>query len=294
MIRPWRNRKNRSITLLTAFIFLLAVNVLPFEINPAIISSIARTPEEDSVGSWVYNKALDVFNKSKVVHYEHQGGDDVSDQVVVKGSHCDAECDCSGFVSYVLHTVTPMHYKAVKEFSTRTGHPLANTYARFFTKLSATEPQDGWIRLMSYKELRQGDLIAWEKAVNPDAPAGAKKGNTGHVMIVESPASRVEVLRKKGEPIRFVSIAVIDSSSVDHFPPEELPPLAHQSHRDGLGRGVIRLVLDDSNQVIGYWEGTYWGEGGKNITKPSYSDSVSFARLLHNVHAEHAENADQS
>jgi hypothetical protein len=280
MTRPWKNRLlrlNSNVFFFVAIFSLLALN------THALRSSIAAAPNEETVGQWVYNRALDIFNKSNLVHYEHQGGDEASEQVVFKGDYCEALCDCSGFVSYVLHAVTPMHYKSIKQFSTRTGHPLAKTYTRFFQSLSATEPKEGWIRIESYRDLRQGDLIAWEKAVN--APAGVKKkGNTGHVMIVESPASRARVLHRRGEAIRFVSIPVIDSSTVDHFPPEELPPLAHQNHRDGVGRGLIRLILDDNDRIIGYWEGTYWGEGGKNITKPSYTDSVSFARLTSNLH----------
>ena len=244
--------------------------------------------DKSTLGIIVYRKALDIFRKADVVHYEHKGGDESVEQVSFDGDHCQAQCDCSGYVSYVIKEVAPKHYEAIKDSSLRSGHPLASTYARFFAGLNPNEPQGGWLGIPSYKELRQGDLIAWQKAVNPDAIVSAKKkGNTGHVMIVESPARQVETVGEKGEAIRFVSIPVIDSSSVDHFPPEELPPKAHQQHRDGVGRGVVRLILDENEHVIGYWEGTYWGEGGKNITKPSYTSKVFFARMLHipRVHA---------
>ena len=52
------------------------------------------------------------------------------------------------------------------------------------------------------------------------------------------------------------------------------------SHRDGVGKGVVRIILDQSNRPIGYWEGTYWYEGGKEIRNPTLTESIAFARLV--------------
>jgi len=235
---------------------------------------------DGTLGAIIYRKALHIFNQAEVVHYEHHKAE-ATDQVVLSGDTCQAECDCSGFVSYVVRAVAPHHFESIESFIANGSHPLAKTFVQFFATLSPTQVQGGWIKIMSYTELRQGDLIAWEKAANANSAVQPKKGNTGHVMIVEAPATRPESMHRRDEVIRYVSVPVIDSSSVDHFPPEELPPRAHQLHRDGLGRGSIRLILNDEGQVVGYWEGTYWGEGDKKITRPSYTDSVSFARLMH-------------
>jgi hypothetical protein len=79
---------------------------------------------------------------------------------------------------------------------------------------------------------------------------------------------------------RYFDIEVIDSSSVYHFPPEYLPPKAFQKHRNGLGVGRVRIILNESNNPIGYWAGTFWGEGQKPVQKPTLSKEISFARMV--------------
>lgn len=241
-----------------------------------------------SLGNELYAKAHSIFERASEVHYKHDNSDDDDSQVVDSNSQCKALCDCSGLVSYVLQTVAPKHYDALKNSSSRSGHPLASTYERFFASLSTTELTDGWLQVANYKELRRGDLIAWKKPLPPPSPDGAsaphKKGNSGHVMIVESAPSEPQRGSANGQDFLYVNIPVIDSSSVDHFPPEQLPPQAHQAHRDGIGRGTIRLLVSESGQPVGYWEGTYWGEGNKEIKKPTYTNEIAFARAVHNRH----------
>jgi hypothetical protein len=232
----------------------------------------------------LYSNARSVFQRASEVHYQHEKGDSEDSQVVDTETQCKALCDCSGLVSYLLQTTSPKHYAAVKDFYARSGHPLASTYEKFFASLSSSQATRGWWGLASYKELRRGDLIAWKKPSPTPPPAGTaapstKKGNTGHVMIVEDVASEIQHGSANGQDFLYVNIPVIDSSSVDHFPPEQLPPKAHQNHRDGIGRGTVRLLLNDSGRPIGYWEGTYWGEGNKEIKKPSYTSDIAFARL---------------
>ncbi len=80
--------------------------------------------------------------------------------------------------------------------------------------------------------------------------------------------------------LRYVQIHVIDSSSVYHFAPEQLPPKAYKKHRNGLGLGGIRIILSESGAPIGYWEGTYWGEGEEPVKGPTLSNLVRFARMV--------------
>ncbi len=106
------------------------------------------------------------------------------------------------------------------------------------------------------------------------------RGNTGHVMVVGNRPGPVKETQVDGEHVRYVEVNVIDSSTVRHFPPELLPPLTHQAYRNGLGKGVIRLIVDNRGQVIGYWAGVYWGEGDSEITHPTYTDLIGLARLV--------------
>jgi hypothetical protein len=82
--------------------------------------------------------------------------------------------------------------------------------------------------------------------------------------------------------IRCVTIHVLDSSSVSHFGKQQLPPKAQppQQQRDGVGIGDIRLVLDRDGTPNRYWEGSYWGEGQREIKAPSKSTDIHFARLV--------------
>jgi len=235
-------------------------------------SSTNADVEPQSLSRSIYLLANQIFEGAQVVRYQHVHRP-AEEQITAKqNDSCEAVNDCSGFVSYVLEKLAPKHYEQVLECEPRYPYPKAKTYATFFQGLTPGEAKDGWLRLSDYKQLRQGDIIAWRKRVDPDE----KTKNTGHVMIVAHRPGEVVV----DQNLRYLSVPVIDSSSMDHFPPEKLPPNAHQEHRDGVGKGMIRLILDPNNQVIGYWEGTYWGEGQKEIKHPSYTDAVAFARLV--------------
>ena len=43
--------------------------------------------------------------------------------------------------------------------------------------------------------------------------------------------------------------------------------------------GNVRIILSADNAPIGYWEGTYWGEGQKQISGPTFTNLVRFARM---------------
>jgi len=232
---------------------------------------------KESIGDKIYDKAKWVFDHASNVHYHHTH-DQASEQVQVNdGGTCDSVNDCSGFVSYVLLCVAKRHYEAAEEFSGKRAHPHADAYAKFFDSLSTDTPTHGWIKVASPRDLVRGDIIAWE---NPSVEQGLSHINTGHVMFVVDPPKKLERAHVGNSMISYFPVYVIDSSSVDHFPPESLPPLAHQSHRDGVGMGVIRIVVDNQEHPIAYWEGTYWGEGDKAITKPKYADMIRFGRLV--------------
>ncbi|MGV8120481.1 MAG: hypothetical protein AB2L14_12035 [Candidatus Xenobiia bacterium LiM19] len=72
----------------------------------------------------------------------------------------------------------------------------------------------------------------------------------------------------------------MDSSSIYHFQPDITPPQAGQKNRDGLGKGFVRLVLDEGDKPVGYWEGHYSGKYSVDISGPSYSDTIAFGRLV--------------
>lgn len=232
---------------------------------------------EDSLDVRAYDFAERIFREAKVVQYQHLH-EPAKEQVQEKNGQLVCRNDCSGFISYVLDSVAPKHYRPIRERQPERGYPQAKTFAKFFHELSSDTPRDGWIGVPSYKDLRRGDIIAWEKP-----PSGnSHKGNSGHVMMVRDHPGNLERLLIDGRSLVLVSVPVLDSSSVYHFPPEELPPSAEQSHRDGVGKGDVKLVLDEQGKPVGYWEGTYWGEGQKEIRKPAFSEMIGFGRMVPN------------
>jgi len=217
-----------------------------------------------------FKKAEWMFQNVQVTHYKHNKLPAQQQWQTADGT-CGLDADCSGFVSYVLHSVAPRQYELIQQMQPDRPYPQSKTFAKFFNSLSASQPSNGWIKINKFADLRRGDVIAWEKAV----PLG-KRGNTGHVMFVVDKPGAVETIDGK----KFVSICVLDCSSVKHFAPETLPPHTHQLSRDGLGKGVVRLLLDGDDKPIGYWEGSFWGEKNRAISQPSLSDNIGFGRLV--------------
>jgi hypothetical protein len=237
-------------------------------------SDSASLVASQSLGEKALSKAQYVFDNTKQNHYAHSSGT-AEDQVVIDNGTLASDTDCSGFVSFVVKSIARKHYETVVSFAD--GHrPRAESYAEFFAGLSPSQANKGWRGVGSVTDLRQGDLIAWESPKYEEY----HKGNSGHVMIVAAQPGRITEEQIAGETRRYISVPVIDSSSVTHFPPEQLPPLAHQNRRDGVGKGNIRLVLEESNKPVGYWEGSYWGEGDKKILKPTLTEKIYFARLV--------------
>lgn len=236
-------------------------------------AAIAEAPdfnstESSSLPDRIVLDAETLLQSVTDVHYEHLHSP-ANAQVTGKVAHND----CSGFISYLLAKHAPLQYAAISSEQPQKEYPQAKTYAKFFNQLDARRA--GWQKVLNIKEVKRGDYIAWAKPVVP----GQKSGNTGHVAIVAAPPGNVCQALINDKQILYVPLKVIDSSSVDHFAPDLLPPYAGQKHRDGLGEGFVRIIIDAHNQPIGYWEGTFWNEGGKPISAPSYTPVIGFARL---------------
>jgi hypothetical protein len=238
--------------------------LLFFSVN--CLNATAQTLSDDA-----YELANKIFNSAQTVTYEHKHRPAREQIVFYDNNSCSAKTDCSGFISYVLDKVAHKHYQSIKDQEPQTPYPQAKTYAKFFSELDPNIPYKGWIGIRNVFDLKRGDIIAWEKGSAKHKHSA--HGNSGHVMMVIDPPKALDQ--------NTVSINVLDSSSVYHFKPESLPPNANQNYRDGVGKGYIRLLLDDQNKPIAYWEGVYWGEGHKSISQPSYSRIIAFGRMVH-------------
>ncbi|PZM80820.1 MAG: hypothetical protein DKT66_16375 [Candidatus Melainabacteria bacterium] len=247
------------------------------ESSSGIAQRVSTSVQTTSPAERMFERADWVFNNAERVHYGHRKVS-VNNQVKrFSNGRCEADTDCSGFVSYLLSDF-PKQYDVIRKLQPDRTYPQAKTYVQFFTSLKPDTVTGGWLKVANTDELRRGDLIAWRK---PQPADGVKrKTNTGHIAIVIAKPGPVEATEINSKTYRYKSINVIDSSSVKHFQPEILPPLSSMPHRDGIGKGMVRIILDDDNQPIGYWEGTYWYEGNKDIRKPTLTDSIVFARMV--------------
>lgn len=239
--------------------------------SSAIAPSVAsQRAERDSLSQKAYDEAESVFQQVTSTRYKHNHLIASQQVEFSDGGGCRVDANCSSFVGYILDKVARAQYDAIRQFQPNNSYPRARSYASFFNSLTDTKPTHGWLKVSRYADLQRGDLIAWEKHLDP-----GQRGNSGHVMFVVQKPEPIEVVNDK----RYVTIQVLDCSSVTHFPPEILPPKAKQTRRDGLGKGCVRLLLDEADNPIGYWEGTYSGERDCAINHASISRNIAFARL---------------
>lgn len=179
----------------------------------------------NSVADKVFQKAESLLSTVKDVHYEHLHSP-AKKQIDGKVAHND----CSGFVSYLLSKYAPAQYLSISSEQPEKSYPQAKTYAKFFSQLGSEQSEQsdrrsttsGWLKVDNFHDLKRGDFIAWAKRVEP----GQKPGNSGHIAIVAEPPGDAEEATVNEKQIRFIALKVIDSSSVDHFAPDLLPPNA--------------------------------------------------------------------
>ena len=253
--------------------------MIPLAATPQVRAEPGTSAGQE-LGQRAYEKAEWVFDHASDVHYRHFKHP-ASEQVHDEDGRVISNNDCSGFVSYIIHSVAPKHYTPIRDRQSERPYPQAKVYAHFFGSLSQDSAQDGWIKVGSFRELRRGDFIAWVKGGS--SPDHGGHGNSGHVMIVRDQPGEPYTQEIGGTKYRLVNVPVLDSSSMYHFQPEVLPPQAGQQHRDGLGKGDIKLVLDEQGKAIGYWEGSFWGEGNKEVRHPTESTAIHFGRLVSNL-----------
>jgi cell wall-associated NlpC family hydrolase len=151
-------------------------------------------------------------------------------------THIDEETgtfdvDCSGFVSYVLHRVTPEGYAEIPKEATH-NRPRAFKYYEFFASLPG-ESSNAWRLLENLRQCKRGDIIAWRfKEVVPGK-------DTGHVLIVA------------GEPESLtdgnVAVPVYDSAATPHFDDSRDVPGEAKS---GVGSGTLVFEVDGDGSPV--------------------------------------------
>jgi len=145
------------------------------------------------------------------------------------------DCDCNGFVGFVLETVAPVHYQMIPKEPNQP-RPRAFKYYDFFVSLTPDSP-GGWHRIDLLRDALPGDIIAWRfLTIEVDE-------NTGHVMIVAATATV--------DHAGVYSVRVCDSAAEAHFPFDTRDP-GNGVSPNGVGSGFLRFKVDAAGRPIAF------------------------------------------
>jgi hypothetical protein len=144
------------------------------------------------------------------------------------------DCDCNGFVGFVLDTVAPAHYHLIPK-EKHQQRPRAFKYFGFFASLTP-ESMGGWQRIDFLRDARAGDVISWR------APTIEHDENTGHVLFVAAPPTI--------DAAGIYSICVYDSADKPHF--DDTRGSGAGEFPTGVGSGIIKFNVDGAGRPTGF------------------------------------------
>ncbi len=197
-----------------------------------------------------------------------------------------ASTDCSGWLSFVLNTVSPLHQAVLQVQRERDEHnrvysegfalrehrrpwPRAFVVAQYFRSHDA--PATGFELVKSFEDLRPGDIGAYAmgRYAKPSDESRPKPRDTGHVFIVAGTPSVVDPAIKgydgrgtlSEDAAKVIAVPVIDSSATVHFDRDSrmnahgrytLPEVRPHSRAKpgGVGTGTIWFALSEEGRVL--------------------------------------------
>ncbi|MGB8221333.1 MAG: hypothetical protein WCF10_02045, partial [Polyangiales bacterium] len=194
--------------------------------------------------------------------------------------------DCSGWVSFVLNTVSPLHEAVLQ--SQRRLPDYNQVYPDGFALEEARRPwsrafvltnylradcakSTGLAPVLDFDELRSGDIGAYAmgRYAAPSNMSLSKPNDTGHTFIVMGSPSMVDPRTSdydgqgtlSAQAVKVIAVPIVDSSSVVHFDPDarkneqsqySLP--ASSPYPDakpgGIGTGTLWFALDENGRVL--------------------------------------------
>jgi autotransporter-associated beta strand protein len=197
-----------------------------------------------------------------------------------------ASTDCSGWVSFVINTVSPLHEAVLQSqrrlpeynevypdgFELKEGErpwPRAFVLTNYFR--SAHLQVTGFERVERYQDLELGDLVAYSmgRYTDPSDTSLTKPKDTGHTFIIVGAPTIVDpstagydgegTLSRRADIV--IAVPIIDSSSTPHFDPDSrknergefsLPPRSPypKAKAGGIGAGTAWFALDGKGRVL--------------------------------------------
>ena len=197
-----------------------------------------------------------------------------------------ASTDCSGWLSFVLNTVSPLHEAVLQSQRRRDEHN--HVYSEDFVLRESRRPWSrafvvtrylrsdhakatGFDPVTDFEDLQPGDIGAYAmgRYAKPSDESRPKPRDTGHVFVVVGPPTVVDPTTKgydgrgtlQEEAAKVIALPVVDSTSTLHFDPDSrkneegsysLPKFRPHTRAKagGVGTGTIWFALSEEGRVL--------------------------------------------
>jgi hypothetical protein len=197
-----------------------------------------------------------------------------------------ASTDCSGWLSFALNTVSPLHEAVLQ--SQRHRHEHNRAYSEDFMLRESRRPwarafvvtdhfrtdqatATGFEPVLSFEDLQSGDIGAYAmgRYAKPSDESRPTPTDTGHVFVVVGPPAVVDPATEgydgrgtlREDAAKVIAVPVVDSSAIVHFDPDSrkngkghysLPGFRPHSRAraGGLGTGTIWFALSEEGHVL--------------------------------------------
>ena len=178
----------------------------------------------------IAGKAEEIVNSLTQTDYQHKDNIDPGSGVY--------DCDCNGFVGFVLQNTAPHHLARIPQEAGQP-RPHAFEYFSFFASLTPSSAGD-WKRVDLLKDANRGDVLAWR------FPTLEAHTDTGHVVILaEAPR-----LAASGD---FFTVRIYDSALEAHFDDTRKPNgNPSPTGATGVGSGVLNFKVDGAGRPLAY------------------------------------------
>ncbi|KPK15514.1 MAG: hypothetical protein AMJ62_08875 [Myxococcales bacterium SG8_38] len=197
-----------------------------------------------------------------------------------------ASTDCSGWLSFVLNTVSPLHEAVLQ--SQRQWEEHNRAYSEGFALREIRRPWSrafvvaqylrsnhakatGFEPVPNFEDLQPGDIGAYAmgRYAKPTDETRPTPRDTGHVFVVVGRPTVIDPTTKdydgrgtlQEEAVKVIAVTVVDSSSTVHFDPDSrkneegrysLPKFRphHRASAGGVGTGTIWFALNAEGHVL--------------------------------------------
>lgn len=213
----------------------LSINTCLLQILLLLFASEFCTAEQSSTNETPSQqfgcRIEEIFSQMKSTDYSHSTKIDLNRGIL--------QCDCSGFLDFVLREEFPEHYVSLRGVEQPTRRrPLAVTFYETFTAANSSGSLseascNAWHQVSDVRKTQPGDILAWRKKT-------IRKGSTtGHVCMIASSPTEIGT--------NLIQVRLIDSTRSPHTND------TRTSGKTGVGSGLRTFLIDENGAPLGSW-----------------------------------------